>query len=372
MDSSRDDEKLATALQELRPTPREEFAAELDERAAAGFPRHSRLGGLLERLRSTPPRKVLLPVGALAATVLVLGVVVAGVNSGGGDSAEQSNLPFLSGAAAEEEAESGGGEATTASQEATTESLESSAGDEAASGASAPSSSGSAAATGTSKRSIERSAEIEIGTAPAEVSDAASRVSAIVHANRGIVQRSSLDEDDGEARAEFELLIPSGKLGDALAEFSELGDVLSRNEATADITAPTVSTAERLQDSRARIDSLLGQLADATTEAERETVEAELRAERRHAARLRARLADLKRRANLSRVSLRIVSDGGTASGSSWGVGDAFHDAGRLLAGAAAVAIVVLAVLAPVALLALLAWLLHRAWLRRARARALS
>ncbi len=37
------DEQLAADLRALRPTPRPEFAAELDERAAAGFPRRSRL-----------------------------------------------------------------------------------------------------------------------------------------------------------------------------------------------------------------------------------------------------------------------------------------------------------------------------------------
>ena len=40
MESSRDD-KLAATLSALRPAPRPAFAAELDERAAAGFPRRS-------------------------------------------------------------------------------------------------------------------------------------------------------------------------------------------------------------------------------------------------------------------------------------------------------------------------------------------
>jgi len=372
MDSSRDDERLAMALKELRPTPREEFAAELDERAAAGFPRRSRWARLaprtlFERLRATPPRKVLLPAGALAATVLVVGTMVIVGDSGGGSSDELAAQE----ASATESAEAGplepGGAKPLLDPSAQGSGEELSGG----SASFIPFSSESGAATKLSKRSIERSARITIGVAPVEVSDAASRVSAIVHANQGIVQRSSLHEDEGEARADFRLLIPSGKLGDALAEFSALGQVLSRNEATADITAPTVGAAERLQDSRARIDSLLGQLAAATTEAERETVEAELRGERRRAARLRGRLAGLKRRANLSRVSLQIVSGATSGSGGGWGVGDAYHDAGRILAGAAAVAIVVLAVLAPVALIALLAWLLHRTCLRRARARAL-
>ena len=40
METPRDDQ-LAANLKALRPTPRPEFAAELDERAAAGCPRRS-------------------------------------------------------------------------------------------------------------------------------------------------------------------------------------------------------------------------------------------------------------------------------------------------------------------------------------------
>ena len=94
----------------------------------------------------------------------------------------------------------------------------------------------------------------------------------------GIVLRSSIrDGAEGDAGARFELLIPSAKLGDALAAFSAIAEVRSRHEATADITAPTVRTGELLRDSRATIDGLLAQLAAADTEAERAAVEAELR-----------------------------------------------------------------------------------------------
>ena len=57
MEPYKDDNDLAAELRALRPEPRPEFAAELDERAAAGFPRRSRparspLGGILARLRA--------------------------------------------------------------------------------------------------------------------------------------------------------------------------------------------------------------------------------------------------------------------------------------------------------------------------------
>ena len=44
METPRDrDDRLAEDLRALRPTPRPEFTAELDQRAAAGFPRRTRL-----------------------------------------------------------------------------------------------------------------------------------------------------------------------------------------------------------------------------------------------------------------------------------------------------------------------------------------
>ncbi|HEX2265604.1 MAG TPA: DUF4349 domain-containing protein, partial [Solirubrobacterales bacterium] len=137
-----------------------------------------------------------------------------------------------------------------------------------------------------------------------------------------------------------------------------------------------VNVTELLQDSNARIDSLLAQLEEAEAESEREVVEAELRQERRHRARLRASLQNLQRRADLSRVLVRIETGAATsdssADGGAWGVDEALGDAGKILAVAAAVTVVALAILGPIALIALLAWLTHRAWVRRERRRVLS
>jgi len=371
MEPYRDDE-LGLALEALRPTPQPAFAAELDARVAAGFPRESRAGraslaGAIDRLRALKPSQVILPVGATALTAMAIATIVVSQN-GGGDSAapsaeqgiqqtqERGSLDsFLNGSSGS------GASADSATAEPLSKSV-------------SPSSS-SGYAAGTAKRAVERSSELTLGTEPENVGKASGEVFDVVHTYRGIVLRSQTsDGSAGSASAEFELLIPSAKLGDAMAAFSEIAEVRSRHEATTDITAPTVSASEHLQDSRARIDSLLAQLAAAETESEREAVEAELRDERNRAAALGAQLQNLERRANLSRVSLRIESDeAGAAPGAdgSWGIGDALHDAGQILAVAAAVTLVGVAVLAPVALIALLAWLAHRAWIRRGRRQAL-
>lgn len=356
METPRDDQLIAD-LRALRPTPHPEFTAELDQRAAAGFPRRSRLPRLFRSvpvlsaaMRNKRPahlRRLLLPAGGLA--VLAIAVTTAVI------------------ASSDSEKENTGGSLLSMTAPATENSA-------AAPEVSAPETSGTT--TRLANRAVERSATLVLGAAPGDVADDSAQVFEVVHAHDGIVMRSSTHEGEpGRAGATFELLIPSAKLGDALAELSAIDEVRSRHEATADITAPTVNVTELLRDSKARIDSLLGQLESAETESEREAVETELRQERRHRARLRSQLQNLQRRADYSRVLVRIETGAKEDSGSgggTWGVDDALGDAGRILAIAAAVAVVSLAILGPIALIALLAWLTHRAWVRRERRRVLS
>ncbi|HEX7280074.1 MAG TPA: DUF4349 domain-containing protein [Solirubrobacterales bacterium] len=376
MEAPRDrNDQLDEELRALRPTPRPEFAAELDERAAAGFPRRSRLprASFFDRLRTISPRRMLLPAGGVAVVAVTVATVVVGIN--GNSNEGDSHLVEMSapGKAVAPEVREPTPEASSPVETAAEDVIRASGGTSSASAEIHPFSEN--LDTRHSNRAVERSAQIVLGAEPADVGEDSSKVFEAVHAHDGIVMRSSTREGKpGVAGARFELLIPSAKLGDALAALSEIDEVRSRHEATADITAPTVNVTELLQDSKARIDSLLAQLGEAETESERETVEAELRQERRHRARLRANLQDLQRRADFSRVLVRIetgTADSSTDEGGAWGVTDALDDAGKILAAAAAVAVIALAILGPIALIALLAWLTHRAWVRRERRRVL-
>jgi Domain of unknown function (DUF4349) len=392
-----EDDKLVRVLESLRPEPRPDFAAELDERAAAGFPRRSGLSPwrrLAERLRATEPRRALIPAGATALAAIAAVTVVLAIGENGADRpAGKGSLLSLSSDGNGASAPSAQPQAGNARSGAEPQAAEPPGHierppEELASAAAATAkdlnldrpkvlslSRSGPYASQARRREIERSAQVILGAEPTEVRKAASEVFETVHAYRGIVLSSSIrDGDEGEAGARFSLLIPSAKLGDAMADFSAIGEVRSRREATADITAPTVRTGELLRDSRATIEGLLVQLAAADTDAERVATEAKLQAERRHAAYLRSQLSGLQRRANLSRVQLRIESGAAAASSDdrSWGVSDALGDAGQILAIAAGVTIVGLAVIGPIALLALLAWLANRARIRRARDRALA
>ncbi len=393
MEPYRDDPNLTAALRSLRPATRGEFAAELDARVASGFRRDGRFAGPLARftarLRSTPPRRLIAPAGAFALAAIVVATAVVSVNeSGPGDSLEKHfGAADSSFGAANSSLPAGSDRSGRPVQEGITPQIATRAASSASndvgtdakglaernltrlSGNSGP------YASRAGHRDIERSTQIALGAEPADVRADASEVFDAVHAADGIVLRSSIrDGAAGEAGAEFDLLIPSAKLGNALAALSAIAEIRSRHESTQDITAPTISVGERLQDSRAKIEGLLDQLANADTDAERTAVEAQLRAERRHAAALRSRLSSLHRRANFSRVSLRIeTGEPPATAGNSgdWGVSDALDDSGRILAVAAGVTVIALAIVGPLALIALLVWLAHRTLVRRSRERAL-
>jgi hypothetical protein len=398
MRSRSDEFDLEAQLRALREEPEQEFAASLDARVAAGFPREGRkpastLERFFERLRSLPPRRVFAPAGAIALIGIVAATAILASRENEVDrttalrESDGTAIGRAPQAASQTPPQEGSGARL---RDFSAPNHNSARADESSEalleyGATPPTSKSAASAEATAtgpyavpakRREVERSATIVLGTEPADVRANAAKVFGAVHAADGIVLRSSIrDGSAGEAGAVFELLIPSARLGDALADLSAIGEVRSRREASQDITAPTVRAGEMLQDSRARIESLLSQLADSTTDVERDAVEAQLRSERRRAAVLRSELAALKRRANLSRVSVRIETGAGVADdegGTAWGPGDGLAAAGRILAVAAGVTLVGLAILAPLALLALLAALAYRTHLRRARDRVLT
>ncbi|HEY5052378.1 MAG TPA: hypothetical protein VII45_03115, partial [Solirubrobacterales bacterium] len=77
MEPRRDEIDLAAELRMLRPTPRQEFAAALDARATTGFsptPKRGRIpiGRFASRLRTMPPRRLLVPAGGFAAAAIVV------------------------------------------------------------------------------------------------------------------------------------------------------------------------------------------------------------------------------------------------------------------------------------------------------------
>lgn len=396
--------ELSTEIAELRSGPEEDFAARMDRDVATGFEAGERREGLSglasawERFRTESLTRRLMPVGAVAlASVVAVTAVVSlnggdgsrddsavtsdsagtaqssgGADSGGGSGAEIAPpAPGAADSAAPNLSPTGAAPANGLNVEPYSRSLNLT-----PAGLRLKKNSTGPYAAGKTRRAIERDAQITLGTDPEKVQDVSSDVLRIVGRYQGIVLNSSVsDGPAGNAGAEFELLIPSARLGDALSDLSGVAEVRSREENTKDITAPTVTVEDRLREARAEVEGLLKQLAAADTDEERQSAEGQLAFQRQRVAGLRSTLNGLKRRANLSHVALDIVTGDASQFGSTgdgqWTVGDALRDAGKILGTAAGVTLIGLAILAPFALLALLAWIARRGWVGQSRRRAL-
>src|SRR5829696_1614405 len=162
-------DQLAEDLRALRPTPHPQFAAELDERAAAGFPRRSRLPRFSFPKWSS--KRVLLPAGGIAVIAIAIATALAGTDES--EKQQGGTLGFLNqevqSEAAPEEVES-----------ATVEPSAGSAVTGSAAGEEVPS------RLGRQPRAVERSAEIVLGGDPDDVADDSAQVFAVVQAHNGI------------------------------------------------------------------------------------------------------------------------------------------------------------------------------------------
>jgi uncharacterized protein DUF4349 len=119
-----DDDTLFAELRELRPTPRPQFAAELDQRAAAGFPRGadttaSVFAPIVDWWQGMTPRRRLMPVlaVALAAVAVATGAVAISQSGGGNGAAEDASLGMVT-SAPSEVGGGGAGEAAESSSSA--------------------------------------------------------------------------------------------------------------------------------------------------------------------------------------------------------------------------------------------------------------
>ncbi|HVF79194.1 MAG TPA: DUF4349 domain-containing protein [Solirubrobacteraceae bacterium] len=202
-----------------------------------------------------------------------------------------------------------------------------------------------------SARKVERNASIAIETPKGEFDTATDAVNAVVARFGGIVASSQIgasDESGGEAT--FDLRIPTSKLDAALAALAKLGHVTERTQGLTDITGSFTSAQDRLTDARAERRGLLRTLERATTQAQIDSLKAQLRSVGGRINGLKGQLASLKRRADLATVNLTVRGTGEstqTGGGGEWTPGDAAGDALRVLEVLAGVLLIALAILVP-------------------------
>ncbi len=404
--------ELAHDAREEAPAPESGFAAKLDEWAAAGFPRDGRvsdggegerrtaLGGLRERLRTVPPRRLLLPVGTVA-TLLVAGAVGISVSDQlGGSSQSGPTIQALPGSAPESSRARTGGAGGNASSaepagsakrpDASQLSFKKSLPDltPALPGSRAPV--GDLALQG-GPRKVAQTADLVLSTEPQDVRDVADGVVGVVDRYGGYVVSSNVTSGKAPAptpvplggnskggssqqgSGTFELKIPAQHLQAALGDLSKLAHVTSRTEGVKDITKHFDAAKNHLHDLNVQRAELLRKLGNAITVTEEESLKARLQVVENQLAAARDQYRQVQSRIRLVPVSVEIRGQAGVDSGGggAWSIGDAFHDAGRVLTVMAGILLISAAVLVPIGLIVGVAWLTARAVVRKRREDAL-
>jgi hypothetical protein len=224
---------------------------------------------------------------------------------------------------------------------------------------------------------VVQSAQLELAAAPNKIDDVAQQVYNVMGALNGIVVNSTVTQGGAGGYAQFQLSIPSDSLGQAMSRLSSLNgaQVVSRTDATQDITDQYGAAQRRLADARALRTSLLKQLADATTTDQVNSLKAQIRDAEASISSDQATLNRLNHQVGFSQLSLEINAHSAPAplshGGGGFGIGRAAHVAGRVLTVAAGVALITLAALTPIALLVALGLWIGSALRRRRREQAL-
>ena len=315
--------------------------------------------------------------GAMVAGVaLIVGLVIAI----GGNNGSSNSSSFAGGVAASSRASSSAASAppTAAAAPAERASAQGSTASQSSSASQSAPSAAPALQPPTTGRKVVQSAQLQLGAPANRIDDVAQQVYDVIGGLGGIVQSSTVTQTGRtDGYANFSLSVPSGSLGQAMSRLSSLNyaTVLSRTDASQDITDQYAAAQRALADARALRTSLLKQLASATTTEQINSLTAQIHDAEASISSDQATLNRLNHSVNFSQLSVQAQARSTPAPVShgdgGFGIGQAAHDAGRVLTVAAGVALIALAALTPVALVAALFWWVGTTLRRRRREQAL-
>lgn len=391
--------EIALLLASDRPQLPAEFARSMDERVGRRFaPAPDSVVPVKAVRRGRLARRFWEGTGALAAGVaLVVAIVVVAGGSGGGSSMSSSSAASAgsSGASVGSSAASAGTAAGTTSTApratgapaplapSDVRTPNSRAEKAAASGTAAPSAptSGSSAPQvlqpPTTGRKVVQSAQLNLTAASSRVDAVAQEVYNVVGQVNGIVNNSTVTQGGPNGYASFELSVPSASLPETMSRLSQLtyAQVTSRTDNTQDITNQYNAAASALADARALRTSLLKQLANAVTNAQVQSLTAQIHDAEASISSDEATLGRLNNQVNFSQINVEINTSTPLPpvahKSGGFGIGRAAHDAGRVLTVAAGGALIAIAALTPVGLVVALVWWVGAAVRRRRREQAL-
>jgi hypothetical protein len=364
--------ELTLILAGQRPLPSASFAADLDQRVNRRFaPRPSSPSGARKRRAWLYVPGVAFGAAAMIALVVVLGSGPHGSSSSFSSSASAAGPIAASSSASATVPQAASASAAKAPPRAPSlaslpapvrEHLASTSAHGAAAG---PSTQGALApAPTTTGRQIIQSAQVALSTRPKNVDTVSQEVFDVVSTQNGVVNSSNITAtNNANGYAQFELSVPSSNLEQTMSALSRLrgASVVSRTDATQDVTGQVGGAGRRLSEARALRTSLLKQLAAATTTTAVDSLKIQLRDADAAISRDLASLNSLHNQVNMSKISVTInatpILVHPVAKGGGFTLGKGAHDAGRVLVFTAGAALIALAVLVPLGLLgALVAW----------------
>jgi hypothetical protein len=356
--------ELSLILAADRGTPSASFAAELDERAAhrfSGAP--AQASGVARRSRWP----WLFAPGFAVGTAALVAVLV--VLAGGGGATNTASTPAgrdVAGSSQARPRRASNLAASSSSSAAPSFGAPSAAGavNGGAASAAGPLAPDSAPTPSTTGRQIVQSAQVSLSTPPKRVDDVAQQVFNVVATQNGVVESSNVTSTSAYGNAQFSLSVPGANLSRTLNALSHLhgANVVSRSDATQDITGQVGRAGNRLAEGRALRTSLLRQLAAATTttavsslKAQIADADAAINGDLAALRRLQHKVAYSQIAVTVNSVSLPVTP---ASRGGGFTLSRAVHDAGRVLVVVAGVGLIALAVLIPIGLLAALGvWL---------------
>ncbi len=218
-------------------------------------------------------------------------------------------------------------------------------------------------------RKTVQSAQLQLMAAASRIDQVSQELFNVVGDESGIVKSSTITSGSGAGGyASFQLSIPSGNLADTMRLLSELpyAHVVSRTDQSQDVNDQYLSDVRAVADAQALHTALLKQLENAYTQAQIDSLTAQIKDAEATIAADESTLGSLNGRIAFSPLQVQInagtviVPPPSSGSASGFTLGRAWHDALRVLTVAAGVGLIALAALLPIAVVvALLAWVLH-------------
>jgi Domain of unknown function (DUF4349) len=225
---------------------------------------------------------------------------------------------------------------------------------------------------------IVQSAQLQLTAPPTRIDQVAQEAFNVIGLEHGVVNHSTVTATGGQdGYGDFQLSVPSANLADTMTRLSSLryANIASRTDVSQDVNNQYVSDVRRLADAKALRTSLLKQLAQAVTQVQIDSLNAQIHDAEASISSAEGTLGSLKHQIGFSQIELTInagaVPIAHKTHSSGFTIGKAAHDAGRVLTVAAGVALIALAALVPVGLVVALALWIGLTLRRRRREQAL-